>query len=155
MLKKNEKNPDDFWRDYEAKTGEKVLARDLGQYLSGWEEFDEKGWNALWGLLIATSGGFRFHHFPHVGWLEALSRLTSGAEPPEEKTLFVPRERISSAKLIKETRWWKKILSPSPPKLIICYRNSAGQERDLLLQTGHKAEGLAEQLFAHSPEGAV
>ena len=146
MFRKNEKSPGEFWREYEAKTGEKVLARSLGQYISGWEEFDANKWNAIWGLVIATSGGFRFHHFHHMGWLEALSRLSSGAEAPKEKTFFVTRERIVSAQLVRETRWWKKIISPSSPKLIIRYRNEAGEERELLLETEYKTDGLAEKI---------
>ena len=144
FTRKNETNPDDFWRDYEEKTGEKVLARSLGQYISGWEEFDSKGWSALWGLVIVTSGGFRFHHFPHMGWLEALSRLTSGGDAPKEKTLFVPNERLVSAKLVKETRWWKKLISPSAPRLVIRYLNDAGEEREMLLETDYKSDGLVE-----------
>ena len=148
FFKKNETNPGDFWREYEAKTGETVLARSLGQYISGWEEFDANKWNAIWGLIIATSGGFRFHHFPHMSWLDALTRFSSGAEPPKEKTLFLPKERILSARLVRETRWWKKLFSPSAPRLIIHYRNEAGEERDMLLETEYRAEGLAEQLCA-------
>ena len=147
MFKKKENNPDDFWREYEEKTGEKVLARSLGQYMSGWEEFDAKGWNAIWGLVIATSGGFRFHHFPHMGWLEALTRLSSGSEGPKEKTIFIPQERLLSAALQKETKWWKKILNPSPPRLVIRYRNDAGEEREILLETEYKTDGLVEHLI--------
>ena len=146
MFKKKENNPDDFWREYEEKTGEKVLARSLGQYMSGWEEFDANKWNAIWGLVIATSGGFRFHHFPHMGWLEALTRLSSGSEGPKEKTIFIPKEQLVSAELRKETRWWKKILSPTTPELRVRYRNSSGEEQMILLQAGFEAEGLAEQL---------
>ena len=159
MFRKNEKSPGEFWREYEAKTGEKVLAHSLGQYISGWEEFDREGWNAIWGLIIATTksaacgdtggaspGGFRFHHFPHTGWLEALSRLSSGAEPPKEKTIFIPQDRIISAQLVKETKWWKKILCPSTPKLLICYRGDAGTERQLLLEAEYQSDTVAEQL---------
>lgn len=148
MFRKNEKNADDFWREYEEKTGERVLARSLGRYVSGWEEFDRSGWGGIWGLVIATSGGFRFHHFPHVSWLDALTRFSGGGEAPKEKTIFISRELIRSAALFKETRWWKKILSPSSPRLVIRYRTETGEERELILETEYKADGLAEQLSA-------
>jgi hypothetical protein len=148
--KKKDLNPDDFWREYEAKTGEKVLARSLGQYKSGWQEFDGNNWGGIWGLVIATSGGFRFHHFPHMSWLDALTRFSSGAEPPTEKTIFIPQDRLLSAKLYKETRWWKKIINPSSPRLLIRYRNEAGEEKELVLETEYKSDGLAEQLLARS-----
>jgi hypothetical protein len=147
MFKRKETNPDDFWREYEEKTGEKVLARSLGQYLSGWDEFDRQGWNSIWGLVIATTGGFRFHHFPHMGWLEAISRFSGGGgEPPKEKTLFLPKERIISARLIKETKLWKRILSPSSPKLVISYRAEAGGEQTMTLETDYQADEVVEQL---------
>ena len=138
-------NPDDFWREYEEKTGDTVLAKGLGRYISGWEEFDSKKWNSIWGLIIASSGGFRFHHFPHRTWVDALS-FNSSREEPKEKTIFLPKEKIISAKLIKETRWWKKILSPSPPQLIINYRDETEKERRILLEAEFKADDIAEKL---------
>jgi hypothetical protein len=98
-----QKTPDDFWRKYEEQTGEKVLARALGRYISGWEEFDSRGWNSIWGLIISTSGGFRFHHFPQTNWLAALANF-SNDDAPKEKTFFIPREQIICAKLIEEKR---------------------------------------------------
>ena len=145
-MAQRQKSPDDFWREYEEKTGEKVLARSLGQYMSGWEEFDSSGWTALWGLIIATSGGFRFHHFPQANWITALTRLTSGDDAPKEKTFFIPKARIVSAELLTEKRWWKKIFSPSSPELTIHYRNEAGEERKLLLLAEFKSAEVAEAL---------
>ena len=140
--------PPDFWREYEEKTGEKVLARCLGQYISGWDEFGDLTGNPLWGLIIATSGGFRFHHFPQSNWLTVLSRFGSGDDPPQEKTIFIPREKIISADLYSETKWYMKIFSSIPPRLLICYRDEAGTEKQLVLNADFKPEGLAEALSA-------
>ncbi|MDR1318558.1 MAG: hypothetical protein LBJ90_02960 [Treponema sp.] len=142
MGKKQDKGVDDFWRAYEEKTGEKVLAKSLGQYLSGWGEFDPP----LWGLVIATEGGFRFHHFPQSGWLDFLMHFGPGREAPKEKTLFIPRSRILSVELRGETRWWKKILSPGLPRLVINYRNEAEEKQELLVQIEHRTEGIVEAL---------
>ena len=139
LYRKNEKSPDSFWRDYEEKTGEKVLSRGLGKYVSGWEEFDEKKWGGIWGLLITTSGGFRFHHFPQNSWIDAFTRFAE-KEPPKEKTIFIPKERIALSQLIKETRWWKKILSPSVPHFVIYYTDEAGREGRLLFEADYSAK---------------
>jgi len=89
FFKKDEISPETFWREYEEKTGEKVLARGLGKYICGWEEFDKKQWNGLWGLIINTSGGFRFHHFPQNSIFDALTQFAAKRdEPPKEKTIF-------------------------------------------------------------------
>ena len=146
ITKKNDKTPDDFWREYEEQTGEKVIARSLGQYMSGWEEFDDRPGNPLWGLIIATSGGFRFHHFPQISWLSALARIGSPSDPPKEKTIFIPADRIISAVLHKETKWYKKIFSPDIPRLVIRYLDGYGVEKELLMQADYKSDGIAEAL---------
>jgi hypothetical protein len=135
-------SPDEFWADYEKKTGDKVLAFCLGQYLSGWDEFDRP----LWGLLIATDGGFRFHHFPHEGWLQALARIGTGGEGPKERTLFLPGDRIVSAELRLEKKWWRKLFSPRPPLLVIRYRREDGAEAELAVETEKKAQAIADRL---------
>ena len=125
----NKQSPEDFWREFEEQTGEKVLARGLGQYVSGWQEFDSRRGKPLWGLVIATSGGFRFHHFPQAGGL--LGTFMSGGNVPKEKTFFVPGERIKSAVLHRETKWYKKLLSPDSPFLRIAYTDESGAEKEL------------------------
>lgn len=136
-----------FWREYEEKINEKVLARSLGRYISGWNEFDSIGLTSMWGLVIATTGGFRFHHFPQQSWLGFLIRFT-GQEEPKERTFFVPKENIVSARLIRETKWWRKILKSAPPHLIVSYRDEAGNEQQLILETDFTPNDLADHLTA-------
>jgi len=133
LLKKPDKASENFWREYEEKTGEKVLSRGLGKYLSGWKEFDDNKQAALWGLLINTSGGFRFHHFPQNSWIDAFTRFAE-KEPPKEKTIFIPSEKIASSQLIKETKWWKRLFTPSVPQLVIRYTDEAGREGRLVFE---------------------
>jgi hypothetical protein len=144
IRKKEDFNIDKFWREYEEKIGEKVLSKSLAKYLSGWAEYPDP----LWGLAIATTGGFRFHHFPHEGWLMALSRITTGGEEPKEKTFFIPREKILSIELIIEKRWWKKILTPSSPVLLIRYRLEDGTEANLSIETDRQAVDVVAALEA-------
>ena len=139
-----DKSPVDFWTEYEEKIGEKVLARTLGRYVSGWSEFDNPPGDPIWGLIIATSGGFRFHHFPQANWLSALTR--SFGDPPKEKTIFIPRGRIVSAILYQETKWYRKLLSPDIPRLVIRYGDEAGTEKELLLYAEFKSDNIAEAL---------
>ena len=152
MFRKKEKSPDVFWQEYEEQTGEKVLARSLGRYISGWEEFDSKGLSSMWGLIIATSGGFRFHHFPQQNWLIALTQLSS-RETPKERTIFIQKDWLISVRLIKESRWWKKLFAPTPPHLVIDYRDGTESKKQLLLEveyyTGNlESPDIAETLTA-------
>ena len=138
--KEKTQNPDDFWREYEEKTGEKVLARSLGQFISGWKEFE--GTTGLWGLIIATTGGFRFHHFPQQSWLTAFSQR----EPPKEKTIFIPKEKIIRAQLIVETKWWKKIFGSPSPRLLIHYHDETDGEKQLWLEANQIQGDFVESL---------
>jgi len=129
MFKKDEKSPDTFWREFAETTGETVLARGLGKYVSGWDEFDEKKWNGLWGLIINTSGGFRFHHFPQNNIFDALTQFAANAkEQKKEKAIFIPKEKIISQELIKEEKWWKRLFLRSAPLLVINYREETPNE---------------------------
>ncbi|MDR3171540.1 MAG: hypothetical protein LBU17_07930 [Treponema sp.] len=136
-------DPVAFWQDYEARFGEKVHSYTLGRYIRGWAEYDAP----LWGLLIVTSGGFRFHHFPHESWIEAISRTTSGGAAPTEKLIFIPQERLISVELRFEKSWWKKLFFAQPPLLIIRYRADNG-EGELVAETETKAEALVRHLSA-------
>ena len=138
---KKQEDPDVFWREYEEKINEKVLARSLGRYISGWEEFDSRGWTDIWGLAIATSGGFRFHHFPQSGWFTSLTGFT-GREAPKEKTFFIQKEKIVTARSLEDTRWWVKIFKTYSPQLIIQYRDEAENEKKLLLETDFQLNDL-------------
>jgi hypothetical protein len=144
LWKNNDENPADFWREYGEKHGEKVLAYAMGQYLSGWAEYN----TSFWGLLIATDGGFRVHHFPQENWLMVLSRKSTGSgKTPEEKTIFIPKDRLLSAELWMEKVWWKKIFLPSWPRLIIRYQDSGGAEAELVASTERDAGKIVRALF--------
>jgi hypothetical protein len=138
MLKKSEKTSDAFWQEFEETHCEKVLARGLGKYVSGWEEFDSSKCGGIWGLVINTSGGFRFHHFPQESWMDALTRFAA-KDSPKEKTIFIPNEKIISQEIIKEPKWWKRIFSSSPPRLVIRYYGEAEREARLIFEAEYNA----------------
>jgi hypothetical protein len=139
-------DPAQFWQEYGARYGETVHAYGLGRYISGWAEFQE----TLWGLLIATSGGFRFHHFPHEGWIQALSRVSFGGDTPKEKTIFIPHERILGVDLKSEKSWWKRLLNPTLPRILIQYSpdtaGEAGREGTLVVESDQNAPEIIRRL---------
>jgi len=141
LTKKEEKSAEVFWREYEEKTGEKVIKRGLGKYISGWDEFDDKKRGGIWGLIIETSGGFRFHHFPQNNWIDALTRFAESGQP-KEKTIFLPQEKIISTQSIKETKWWKKLLTNAAPLLVIKYSDDAESEKQLLFEVQHSHDAV-------------
>ena len=132
---------DEFWQDFQASTGETVLAKSMGKYLRGWDAYAEP----LWGLAIATSGGFRFHHFPKEASIFGIARVPSGGKPPREKTFFIPRQAIVSAELVQEKRWWKKLLASPFPLLVIRCRIE-GAEKTVSIEVDHHAAAVTAAL---------
>ena len=133
LTKKEEKTAASFWQEYEEKTGEKVIKRGLGKYISGWDEFDEKNLGGMWGLIISTTGGFRFHNFPQNSWIDALTRFADSGKP-KEKTIFLPQEKITSIQLKEETNRWKRFFCSCPPEIIVTYTDEDGNERKLVFE---------------------
>jgi hypothetical protein len=100
----------------------------------------------LWGLLIVSTGGFRFHHFPHESWMDALSRIGCRRESPKEKIIFIPKDRLLSAEFKTERSWWKRLFSPSPPLLTIRCLTDGNVETVLTAETEIKALELADRI---------
>jgi hypothetical protein len=145
FFNKTDQGVDTFWQEYEEKIGEKVLARSLGKYISGWDEFDSNRWINLWGLIIVTGGGLRFHHFPQHHWMDTFSRNRG---TPKEKLFFLPREKIISAKLIKETNWFLRLFKSPAPQFIVNYRDESEEEKKLFLEADLIHGDLVEALSA-------
>jgi len=127
FMKEEKKSAEEFWREYEENTGEKVLTRGMGKYVSGWKVFDDMKQRDISGLVITTSGGFRFHYFPQKHWFDSLTR-SSEKEKKDEKSIFIPQERITSCDLVKEKKWWKRVFSSAVPHLVVNYRDSDSPE---------------------------
>jgi hypothetical protein len=134
----------EFWKEYEEAHGETVQAFCLGLYLRGCAHIDY----SLWGLLIATDTGFRFHHFPQESWISALSRLTAGGggKGPKEKTIFIPREKIISVEYRIEQNWFKRIFTASQPLFVLRYYDEAGTKYELAAETDKGSLDVVESL---------
>lgn len=146
-------DPVEFWKDYEKNLGEKVLGYCLGRYLSGWDRYP----GPLWGLNIVTSAAYRFHHFPHEGWLEALTRVTRGGKIPEEKVIEVPKNRILGAAFMREEKLFKRFFFNIQPWLSLKYQREDGTKAELIVESDIKAKALAELLsgIAKGPDSAA
>jgi hypothetical protein len=142
--KENAKSVDDFWKDYEEKLGVKILAYSLAQYLGGHDEYP----HPMWGLVIVSENGFIFHHFPHEGWLQAITRVTTGGEGPKEKIIIIPKEKLKSARLDAPKGFFKRFFKYTPPRLYVEYETEGGETAMLAAETDIRAEETARALDA-------
>jgi hypothetical protein len=127
-------------REYAERFNEDILVLTMGRYTGGWQEFAPP----LWGLVIVTDKGFRFHHFPHQSWLDAAVRATGRGAEPREKLIFIPKDRLVHFAFFEEKSWWRKLLIYTPPVLAVTFRDSQGVEADLRVEI----EGRCKQALA-------
>jgi hypothetical protein len=147
--RKKQQGPEEFWKEYEQKIGQKVLAYSLGQYLGGWDEYK----SPMWGLVIAAEGSFIFHHFPHEGWLQALSRTATGGDGPRERVIVIPKDKLVDARVEKQTGWLRRLLLYKPPRLVVRYLKPDGSEGTLVTETDTRAEDVARALKGMTRRG--
>jgi len=133
LFKSEVKEAQVFWQEFEESTGEKVLKRGMGKYISGWGEFDKMKERNISGLVIVTSGGFRFHYYPQRSWFDAITRYADSKQQ-KEIIVFIPQDRIISCDFIKEEKLWRKILLSAPPLLVIRFKDEAGSENQLVFE---------------------
>jgi len=134
-------DPAVFWRDYEAKIGEKILRYDFGHYRSGWDEFTSD----LWGLVIISEGGFRFHHFPHESWFGSLTR-GGGEVTQTEKTLHIPKSSFVSIELKQEKSLLRRIFTPIMPQMLLNYRKVDGTDGVLICELTREPDAFTAAL---------
>jgi hypothetical protein len=140
--RKKQQGPEEFWKGYEQKIGQKVLSYSLGQYMGGWDEYK----SPMWGLVIAAEGAFIFHHFPHEGWLQALSRTATGGEGPTERVITIPRDKLVDVRIEKQAGWLRRLFAYRPPRLVVRYRKADGSEGALIAETDMRSEEVAKAL---------
>ena len=128
-------DPSVFWREYEEKCGEKVLAYGLGRYLGGWDGYPMP----LWGLIIATEGSFRFQHFPNESWFAVIRKSAR----QEEKSFAIKRDDIISFVYWKEKKILKRIFFSTRPCFIIQYKKPDGSNGEVRLEVDEKGESIA------------
>jgi len=134
-----------FWSEYGERIGEEVLAYSMGRYIKGWP--GERG--PIWGLLIASKGGLRFHHIPRNNWLDSLLRGGT-ATAPQEKTFFAPSDRLLSVEVWREKSRLKQIFAYQPPRLIVRFLDEDGDEREFIAEGDGKLEALAGKLVCRA-----
>ena len=128
MGKHDNQNTEKFWKEKEQEIGEKIIGKDMSEYISGYQEVKEK----TWGLLYYTESSFYFQTFPKKSWLTSL--LGSGqGEYSGETTIFrILWKDMKEVCLPTERKTFFTIFSPPDCRVLIKhYENS--KEKTLVL----------------------
>lgn len=86
-----EENVEAFWAKFEQETGEKVLAKSMGQYFATPKDRGD------WGLFVLSASGIRFRKTPGENWLASLFKTSSSsAAISGEEDIYIAYESIMS-----------------------------------------------------------
>lgn len=114
-----EKSAEAFWADFERETGEKALAKTMGQI------FLTKKDRGEWGLLVLSPTGLRFRKTPGESWLASLFRAESKpVSRSKEEDIFIPYRSI--ARLDRPPKRFFDFLFGSPFLSFVVETNEEG-----------------------------
>lgn len=108
-----------FWREFEKTTGERVLAKAMGQWLDPPSQKE-----GMWGLLVLTDRSFHFMGQKSGNWLAGLFSLRGRADGDSVK-FSVPRDDLLSLEEPKPG-FWGRLLGPAFPRITLLWRPSEG-----------------------------
>jgi hypothetical protein len=98
---------EEFWKKFEADTGEKLVVASMGQYF----EHGEK--NGKWGLIFLTDRSLHYKHMPSNNSFLSLFSMNKPADSSgKEIELVFPLDSILAVNSPKRT--WKDKLFGSP-----------------------------------------
>ena len=85
MNKKSRNNIEQYWREKELEIDEKIIGKDMVEYISGSQLIRER----CWGLLYYTENFLNFQLFPKKNFLASLLRGGKDDCLREEKTIKI------------------------------------------------------------------
>jgi hypothetical protein len=107
----------EFWSAFEKETGEKVVARSMGECLTGFGSD-----SGFWGLLVLTDKSFRFKHMPSDNWLRSIFKKAGrSSEPKKNLDLTIPLGDIIAVNAPR-SGFLARLLAPAFPRVSVSYR---------------------------------
>lgn len=116
----------EFWSAFEKETGEKVLARSMGEWFRPrGSEARGSGDYGLWGLLILTDKSFRYKYIPSENWIMSIfKRVDKSAAKEKPVDIVVPREDIERV-VAPKRGFMQRIFGPVFPRFTVFARGAA------------------------------
>jgi hypothetical protein len=126
-----------FWANFEKETGEKVLAKTMGQYFSSSKDRGD------WGLLVLSPTGLRFRKTPGENWFASLFKASAPLVSTRgEEDLFIPY--VSIKQVVNPPRKFLDFLFGSPFLAIVISYRVDESEREARLALDPKSDFQAK-----------
>jgi hypothetical protein len=132
-----DENVEAFWAKFEKETGEKVLARTMGQYFATPKDRGD------WGLLVLSPTGIRFRKTPGENWFASLFKASSpSVTVGSEEDIFIPYASI--AKISNPPRKFLDFLFGTPFLAIIISFAKNGEDQEARFAVDPKGDFYAK-----------
>ena len=136
--KRNEAEPDEFWKSREEDLKLPILGKVLGQVIR------EDGLRPLWGIFYTTSRALYFQTFQSDNWL--LKLFSTGQQNrTKDEILEIPVEMIEVFRIRPKNRGLLKFLQ-KPPLVELSWRDETGELKRMNFETNGDAKAFVGTL---------
>ena len=118
MDKKNQEDIEKYWEEKEQEIGEKIIGKDMSEYLGGFGELKEK----LWGLLYYSQKAFYFQTFPRRSWFASLLGMGGERNQNDVVNFRIMWLKVKDIYLPARKKSLLSFLSPTDYRVFIKYQ---------------------------------
>jgi len=136
--RRDEVDPDKFWKSREEDLGLPILGKVLGQVIR------EDGLQPLWGLFYTTSKALYFQTFKSDNWLMKLFSIGQRSRTKDE-IIEIPVERIEVFRVRPDAGGLLKLFR-KPPFIELSWRDAEGELKKMNFEINGDAETFVRTL---------
>lgn len=126
-----------FWANFEKQTGEKVIAKTMGQYFAAPKDRGD------WGLLVLSPIGIRFRRTPGENWFASLFKASAPSVTiGSEADIFIPYASITN--ISNPPRKFLDFLFGTPFLAIIIAFEKNGEDQEVRFAVDPKGDFYAK-----------
>jgi len=111
-----------YWKEKENKLGERILGKNICEYISGYRDFDRK----TWGILYFTKNSFYFDIFHEKKFFfSSIFKVNRTDQDKKINTFQIPWKDVIKIDLPKAKNYFLSIFFPPDSLTIVSYSDKS------------------------------
>jgi len=137
-----------YWQDKEQEIGEKIIGKDMSEYIGGHPDLTEQAW----GILFYTKIAFYFKAFPRKNWITSL--LGGKEEKIEDNiTICILWKNVQEVCLPKNKKSFFSFLFPTDNRIFINYQENNAQHKLVFTMSSNENKKKFVECYNQSKKG--
>lgn len=127
-----------YWKEKETKIGERILGRNICEYISGYGDFYER----KWGILYFTENSFYFDCFPKKkSWFGHLCKKSREGQDNKINNFQISWKDVAKIDLPPDKNFLLNIILSPDYRIFITYYNKSNLGNSKLVLSIHSKKG--------------